>query len=130
MSEMTNSFSALDWLEGARKDWHQIEERLRDNECADAAFMLHQSLEKYLKGYVVSRDWELKHSHNLADLLIEIVQHEPNYEEFQELCEEISEYYFLEWNPSPEKVPSREKVGGTVEQARILVDRILSDIQV
>ena len=86
MSEMTNSFSALDWLEGARKDWHQIEERLRDNECADAAFMLHQSLEKYLKGYVVSRDWELKHSHNLADLLIEIVQHEPNYEEFQELC--------------------------------------------
>ena len=40
MSETKNTFSVREWVDGARKDWHQIAGRLRDNECADAAFLL------------------------------------------------------------------------------------------
>ena len=128
MSEREHPSSPQGWFEKANRDWQQIEERLRDDETEDAAFMLHQSLEKYLKGYYVSRKWEIQHTHNLADLLVELIKDEPSFKDFQDLCEEISEFYFLEWSPSPEKIPSREKIEETMQQATILVERIKSGL--
>jgi HEPN domain-containing protein len=43
---------SADWLAKAQKDWQRVEPRLRDNDVEDAAFHLHQAVEKYLKGYL------------------------------------------------------------------------------
>ena len=127
MSEEDRSLASGDWFEKASRDWQQIEERLGESECADAAFLLQQSVEKYLKGYLVSKEWELKRTHDVADLLKEVVQYNSDFAAFTDLCGEISEYYFLEWNPSPSKVPSKERVEEILQQAQHLVGRIVEE---
>ena len=129
MSTGEQPLTQKDWFDKASRDWQKLEERLDEGEIEDAAFLLHQSIEAYLKGYVVSNEWELKHTHDVGDLLEEIAQRSPDYGTFKNLCKEVSEYYFLEWSPSPSKVPSRERVDDVVKQARELVGKIIEEVK-
>ena len=124
MSHEDKPLTPGDWFENARRDWQRIEERLEENECADAAFLLQQSLEKFLKGYLVSKGWELKRTHDVGDLLEEVTNFDPEYATFRDLCKEISEYYYLEWDPSPSKIPSKEKVEQILIQSKELISKI------
>ena len=118
-----------DWFNQASRDWQQVDERLEEGECADAAFLLQQSVENYLKGYLVSKDWEPKHIHDVGDLLEEVIRHNSNYSFFRDLCKEISEYYFFEWNPSPSKVPSKERLKEVLQQAGGLVGKMSEEVK-
>ena len=129
MSNSDQILTSEEWFEKAMRDWKKFEERIEEDETEDAAFLLHQSIEGYLKGYIVSNEWELKHTHDLGDLLEEIVERKPDYGSFKDLCREISEYYFLEWNPSPSKVPSRERIDEVVRQAEKLVGMIVGEVK-
>ena len=129
MSHEDTPLTPGDWFQDAERDWRKVEERLNEDECADAAFLLQQSLEKYLKGYIVSKGWELKRSHDVGDLLGEVADRNPEYAGFRDLCREISEYYFFEWNPSPSKVPSKEKIKEIILQANELISKIAGEVQ-
>ena len=116
-----------EWFENARRDWQQAEDRLEDGECADAGFLLQQSVEKYLKGYLVAQGKELSHTHDVGDLLEEVIQGSAPYESYRDICEEISEYYFFEWSPSPSKVPSKEKLKTLMQQTKALVSKLIEN---
>ena len=118
-----------DWFENARRDWQRVGERLEENECADAAFHLQQSLEKYLKGYLVSKGWELKRTHDVGDRLGEVVNHNSEYASYKDLCREISDYYFFEWSPSPSKVPTKDKVEHIILQTQELISKITGEVK-
>ena len=90
---------AGDWLEIARKDWRRIGRNLRAHDLEAAAFFLKQSLEKYIKAFLLSRQWKLRRIHELDALLDEAVKHSPDVEEFRDLCERVSGYYFAERYP-------------------------------
>ena len=62
----------------------------------DAAFHLQQTVEKYLKGYLLSRGWPLKRVHDLEYLLDEAIKFQPELEEFRSLCQELTGNYFIE----------------------------------
>ena len=128
MSNSDQLLTSEEWFEKAMRDWQKFEERIEEEETEDAAFLLHQSIEGYLKGYIVSHEWELKHTHDLGDLLEEIVIRKPDYGSFKDLCQEISEYYFLEWSPSPSNVPSKERIDEVVRQAKKLVGMIVGEV--
>ena len=127
MSNDDRLLGADDWFLNARRDWEQAEDRLEDNECADAAFLLQQSVEKYLKGYLTSQGHELKHTHDVGDLLEEVVQRNSEYDVFKNICKEISEYYYFEWSPSPSKVPSREKLEQLLQQTKDFVTKLVEE---
>ncbi len=55
MSEIQNSLYPDDWKKAARKDWHRIAVLLEDNDADGAAFFLQQSIEKYLKAFLLER---------------------------------------------------------------------------
>lgn len=90
---------ANDWLKIARKDWRRVERNLRARDVEASAFFLQQSLEKYLKAFLLSHKWKLRKVHELDALLDEAAKYKPDLEGFRDLCERVSGYYFAERYP-------------------------------
>jgi HEPN domain-containing protein len=88
-----------DWLRIARKDWIRISKMLEVMDTEDAAFHLQQSLEKYLKAFLIEKGWKLKKTHEIEELLDEAIKHNSNLETFYPLCERVSNYYMIDRYP-------------------------------
>jgi HEPN domain-containing protein len=90
---------ADEWMLIARKDWRRAERNLKDQDSEAAGFFLQQSLEKYLKAFLLKHDWKLRKIHELDALLDEASKHQQALERFRDLCERVSGYYFAERYP-------------------------------
>jgi len=88
-----------DWKKVARKDWERIKRNLRDDDAEAAGLYLQQSLEKYLKAFLLQHGWKLRKIHALHDLLSDAVFYSPSLESFRKLCEGVSGYYFADRYP-------------------------------
>ncbi len=87
------------WLIIARKDWERIKRNLKNEDAEAAGFYLQQSLEKYLKAYLLNLGWKLRKIHELDALLDEACKFTPELNKFQELCEKVSGYYIIDRYP-------------------------------
>ncbi|OGQ84064.1 MAG: hypothetical protein A3F90_14845 [Deltaproteobacteria bacterium RIFCSPLOWO2_12_FULL_60_19] len=99
MNKKVEPSVAEEWLKIARKDWQRIGRNLRAHDLEAGAFFLQQSLEKYLKAFLLSQEWKLRKIHELDALLDEALRHDPALEVFRDLCERVSGYYFAERYP-------------------------------
>lgn len=99
MKKNTEPSVADDWLVIARKDWRRIERNLRARDVEASAFFLQQSLEKYLKAFLLNHQWKLRKIHELDALLDEAAKCKVDLESFRDLCERVSGYYFAERYP-------------------------------
>jgi HEPN domain-containing protein len=57
------------------------------------SFHLQQSLEKYLKGYLIAQDWPLRRIHDLEVLILEAISRDSEFSPFLASCQRITEYY-------------------------------------
>lgn len=99
MKETEDSLYHPDWIKVAKKDWQRLEVMLREGDVEGAGYFLQQSLEKYLKAYLLQHGWSLKKIHTLHLLLDDAVKYNPGLESFRELCERVSGYYLTERYP-------------------------------
>lgn len=88
-----------DWKIAARKDWHRHVVLLEDGDAEGAAFFIQQSIEKYLKAFLIEKNWKLKKIHELDTLLDYAVDFDSSLEKFRVLCERATGYYFTERYP-------------------------------
>ena len=120
-----------DWFDKARRDIGRVENLLRaGDDLEDAGFHLQQAVEKYLKGYLLSKGWKLERTHDLVDLLNSAVKYEPFFEQFRPVCQQITEYYIEERYPS--LVSSRltkEEIREGLEKAKELASKILEGFE-
>jgi HEPN domain-containing protein len=72
---------------------------LEKGDAEASGFFLQQSLEKYLKAFLLQHGWRLRKLHELDALLDDAVKHAPDLENFRDLCERISGYYFADRYP-------------------------------
>lgn len=121
MNRGPNDREVEEWLRIARQDWHRSRVLLADGDGAGAGFYLQQSLEKYLKGFLISRGWELKKIHTLHALLDEATRHLPGLGRFRGLCERISGYYVLERYPFTGEGPDIRQVHADMQESRSVV---------
>jgi hypothetical protein len=56
---------ADEWMRIARKDWRRAERNLKDRDSEAAGFFLQQSIEKYLKAFLLKHNWKLRKIHEL-----------------------------------------------------------------
>lgn len=87
-------------------DWYLFaDERLRvadaaaqsaPEPCLTCIELLQEAAERYLKGYLISRGWELVRSHNLRFLIDEAVTFDPRFAEFREWAAELTVQYFAQ----------------------------------
>lgn len=101
MNKPKNASFPEDWKRVARKDWQRAIKSLKEGDIEASAFWLQQSLEKYLKAFLLKYGWKLRKIHELHELVSDAVIYEPSLEKFRPLCERVSGYYLLERYPMP-----------------------------
>ena len=126
MAAGTESPYPQDWFRIAAKDFKRVATRLAEDDSEDAAFRLQQALEKYLKGYLLSKGWALKRIHDVESLLSEAIRYDAGLEGYRELCQQVAGYYLVERYPMFEEGPSLAEVRSAYAQAKELVRRVCS----
>ena len=99
MSSGAGTSVADEWMRVARKDWRRAERNLKDRDTEAAGFFLQQSLEKYLKAFLLKHNWKLRKIHELDALLDEASKCQKDLETYRDLCERVSGYYIAERYP-------------------------------
>lgn len=99
MNEQKDVLSTLEWLKVARKDWARLHHMLQKQDAEAAGFFLQQSLEKYLKAFLLQHGWKLRKIHELDALLDDAIKHNRDLKDFYDLCERVSGYYFADRYP-------------------------------
>lgn len=99
MNKEKNSLVPLEWLKIARKDWVRLQKMLENEDGEAAGYFLQQSLEKYLKAFLLTQGWKLRKIHELDALLDDAVKYNSDLEKYRNLCEQVSGYYFADRYP-------------------------------
>lgn len=114
-----------DWFRVGEKELKRAKFLLRAPDLSGAGFNIHQTVEKYLKGFLLSRGWELRRIHDLEALLNEAGQHHSAFESFRPACRKMNQYYLEERYPYT--VPSdltKDEIEESLQAAEKLVREI------
>jgi len=114
------------WLAIAEKDLVRVEWSLRENDPEIAGFFLQQSVEKFLKAFLLSNDWTLRRIHTLSVLLDDAVHYESSLERYRLACQRIALFYMDSRYPSALLTGATEndvrhwqsEIEGLIEQIR------------
>jgi len=88
-----------DWFRIGGKELKRAEYLLDTSDLDGASFNIHQAVEKFLKGYLLSKGWKLRRIHDLEILINEAVKYDPSFEKFRIPCQKINLYYMEERYP-------------------------------
>lgn len=88
-----------DWFRIGDKELKRARNLLNLGDLQGAGVNIQQAIEKYLKGYLLSKGWQLRHIHELEVLLNEAILYDPSFEEFRTACQKITDYYMEERYP-------------------------------
>lgn len=90
------------------QDWILLaEERLQSADalvqsrgvCYSAIELLQESLERYLKGFLISRNWKLERIHDLNRLLDLCQDHSTEFSRFAPLAQSLTEQFWAQHYP-------------------------------
>jgi HEPN domain-containing protein len=90
--------------------------------CAE---LLHEAVERYLKGYLISKGWRLVRTHDLTDLIASAAEFDSAFAQFEEFAEDLTEQFFLQHYPGSDLTD----VGQNFAELRKQVDELLKLIQ-
>ncbi|MBL7199134.1 MAG: HEPN domain-containing protein [Anaerolineae bacterium] len=122
------SLLSEDWFEKAARDMRRVEILLAADDIEGAGFHLQQAVEKYLKGYLLGKGWELRRTHDLEILLNEAMVQDSRFEEYLDDCIIIREFYVQERYPFiGSSAPPRGELESAIEAIRQMVPLILED---
>lgn len=115
-----------DWFRIGDKDLQRARNLLEFRDLEGTGFYIQQAVEKYLKGYLLSKGWELRRIHNLESLLNDAIGHGPSLEEFRTVCRKITQYYVEERYPGT--VPS-ELTEEEISESLTFAEKIIGKIK-
>jgi len=117
---MDNS-EAREWFSKAEKDFDEARFLFNNNRHLEyVAFFLHQSVEKYLKGFLIGKGWELEKTHDLVKLIRDAIRFDKSLEKFTPLMENMADYY----------IESRYPIGYLVEYDKNEIEKSLESTQI
>jgi len=120
-----DSLYPQDWFCIAEKDLKRAEHLLSIDDPEGAGYHLQQSVEKYVKGFLLYRGWKLKRIHDLEVLLNDALKYEKTLEKYRSLCQKITGYYVIDRYPLPSAPTlTREEVKESIVEADELIERL------
>ncbi|MBI5695753.1 MAG: HEPN domain-containing protein [Nitrospirae bacterium] len=119
---------AEEWYERGRRDLETARLVLEQGGYTDAvAYHIQQSVEKYLKGYLVLIGKRPPKIHELDTLLNHVAEFDGSFEGFRDLCEKASRYYLDDrYPPGPPPEYNQDEVGADLGRATELINIIRS----
>jgi len=114
-----------DWFRIGDKKLRRAKILLENGDLDGAGFNIQQTVEKYLKGYLLSKGWDLKRIHDLEALLNSAIGYDPSLEPFRTACQKITDYYIEDRYPF--MVASQltvEEIKESIGDAEAIIGRI------
>ena len=100
------SIEIKEWISKADKDLDEAKFLFENSRpLEEVAYFVHQSIEKYLKGFLIFHGWELEKTHDLVRLIRETCRIDRSFEQFIPAMEKITDFY----------IESRYPIGYEVE---------------
>ena len=120
-----DSLYPQDWFRIAAKELKRAEHLLSVDDPEGAGYHLQQAVEKYLKGFLLSKGWKLKRIHDLEVLLNDALKYEKTFEKYRSVCQKITGYYVIDRYPLPSAPTlTREEVKESIVEADELIERL------
>ena len=89
------------------------------------AVLLQQASEKYLKGYLISKGWRLKKTHDLVALMDGAIEYDAVFSDYLDMARRLTAYYLEDrYPPGPPTDYPREEIAHVLEQTEKLIARI------
>lgn len=84
-----------EWIAKADEDFEFAKINLEEDKpfYAQICFHFQQSVEKYLKAYIIAKELEFRKAHDLPLLLKQCYRKEPSFKKFADDCEFLSTFY-------------------------------------
>ncbi|MBI3537909.1 MAG: HEPN domain-containing protein [Chloroflexi bacterium] len=124
------SSNPSDWLRVAEKDLDRVSRMLDDDDSEAAGFYLQQSLEKFLKAFLLSKGWRLERIHDLEALLDAALKYDTSLETFRDACQKITGFYIVERYPFiVASGLTKSDVQTSLDQIKGLVEKIRSQVR-
>jgi HEPN domain-containing protein len=112
------SFYPNDWLRIAEKDLVRAEHLMSVQDPEAAGFYLQQSVEKFLKAFLLRNGWQLQKIHDLEPLLNEALAYDNSFEPYRTVLQKITGFYFVE------RYPFTLDAGLTLEDIREAINEV------
>jgi len=94
------------------------------------AVLLQQSAEKHVKGYLISRGWPLRKTHDLRELVKRAVEYDASFSQYLDMARLLTAYYLEDrYPPGPPAEYPREEIAEIMEQTQELIDRIRETVE-
>ena len=112
-------------LQKIQSEWFQFGEEDRTNakvlfnargSVPGVGILLQQSVEKYLKGYLTGRGWELIRTHDLELLLDHTIRYDQRFSNFLAFGRKVTTFYVTD------RYPPMGKFSVTAEEMKILIE--------
>ena len=116
-----------EWFERANHDLDAARILIKENVHFDVVlFHIHQAVEKYLKGYLIHKGWELKKIHDLETLMTEASNFDSELLKHLDFGRRLSGYYYEErYPPGPVSSCSKKEI----EEMLGLADQIIKRLR-
>jgi HEPN domain-containing protein len=115
-----------DWFRIGNQDLDRARNLLKLEDIIGAGFNIQQATEKYIKGYLLSKGWQLRRIHDLEILVNELILYDQSFDEFRADCQKITEYYLEERYPF---VVSSELTEDEIRKSLMVAENIITKIK-
>jgi HEPN domain-containing protein len=122
---------AQEWFTKADHDFENAKIILKHHGYYDTvAFLLQQTIERYLKEYLLYHGWRLKKTHDLEELVTEAIKINMTFEKLLPDCQRISQYYIESRYPLEPPVEYSEKeIRDSFEVAERIIRKIKAEVR-
>ena len=114
----SESLYPKDWLRIAEKDLNRSQQLVKIDDPEAAGFYLQQSVEKFLKAFLLRNGWKLQRIHDLEPLLNETLKYDGSYEQYRSVLQKITGFYFIE------RYPFTLNAGLTIEDIQVALGEV------
>lgn len=115
---MADSKIAQDWFDFAESDYkYALLGSKEEIVYSQVAFLSQQVVEKYLKGFLLKNEIDPKRTHELPELLDEIVKINKGFESIRKECELLTGFYFETRYPPDVEDYTKEQILTAFEAA-------------
>ena len=120
-----------EWFERGRHDFEVAKIVLTEEEYLDVAlFHIHQAVEKYLKGFLILKGWELKKIHDLEVLITEAVSFDVVFQKYLDFGRKLTAFYYEGRYPTgPITSYSKEEVREMLETAEEIINMLKEETE-
>ncbi|TET56169.1 MAG: HEPN domain-containing protein [Promethearchaeota archaeon] len=101
-----------EWLKRGKRDLETAKILFSSSDYFDIIlFHIHQAVEKYIKGFLISRGWMLQKIHDLEVLITEAIKFDDFFMKHLDFGRKLTGFYFEErYPPGPVSTYSKEEI--------------------